>query len=185
MQAFLKFGRKLAKGVALLGAVITALMMFLTVADVIGRRFFNAPVTGAFELTKIMLVFLVSFGLAHAQAEGENIGINILFDKFPKMLRLILEVLINIVSIGMFTVVFLNVFKYAERVARSNQITSVLRLPMAPWIYISAIGVGFLVLALVFDLVRNSYNLKEYIRMKANGETPDTADEKGAMPSEP
>ncbi|HPJ03529.1 MAG TPA: TRAP transporter small permease [Candidatus Limiplasma sp.] len=182
MQAFIKFGKKLAKSVAYIGAVITALMMFLTVADVLGRRFFNAPIPGAFELTKIGLVMLVMFGLAHAQAEGENIGIEILFDKFPKMFKKILEVLINIISIGLFVVVFLNVFKYAERVARSNQITSVLRIPLAPWIYVSAIGVGFLILLLVFELVRNSYNLKEYIRMKASGELPDAADEKGAMP---
>lgn len=182
MQAFLAYSRKIAKSVSLVGAVITALMMFLTVADVIGRRFFHAPVPGTFELTQNALVLLVSFGLAHAQAEGENIGINIFFDKFPKLLQWIVEVLTNIVSIGLFIIVFLNVFKYAERVARSNQITSVLRLPLAPWIYISAIGVGFLVLALCVDLIRNSYGLSEYIKGKKAAKK---SAEKGAMTNEP
>ncbi len=181
MQTFLGIGKKLSKAVAYIGAVITAVMMLITVADVFGRRFFNAPVTGAFELVKFSLVMLVSFGLAHAQSEGENIGINILFDKFNKAVQLILEVIINMMSIGLFTVVFLNVFKYAERVSRSNQITSVLRIPLSPWIYVSAIGVGFLIIALCFDLIRNSYNAVQYFKDKASGKTLAAADEKGVI----
>lgn len=160
MQTVKKAIKMFSKSIAYIGAIITALMMFLTVADVLGRRFLNMPIPGVFELTKFGLVLTVSFGLAYAQIEGENLGITVLFDKFPKMVKKVLDVIITIVSIGLFSIVFVNTLKYAARVSNANQITSVLRLPVHPWIYVSAIGIAILVLALIGDLINNIQNFK-------------------------
>jgi len=160
MQTIKKAIQFLAKSIAFIGAIITALMMFLTVADVLGRRFFHMPIPGTFELTRFGLVLIVSFGLAYAQIEGENIGITILYDKFPNSVKRVLNLIISLGSIGLFSIVLVNTLKYAARISNANQITSVLRLPVHPWIYISAIGVGVLILALIWDLLNNVLNFK-------------------------
>ena len=160
MQTINRAIHVLSKSIAKIGAIITALMMFLTVADVLGRRFLHMPIPGTFELTRFGLVLIVSFGLAYAQIEGENIGINILYDKFPGIVKKVLDLIISLGSIGLFSLVFINTLKYAARISNSNQITSVLRLPVHPWIYISAIGVGVLILALIWDLINNVLKFK-------------------------
>lgn len=143
-----------------IGAIVTALMMFLTVVDVVGRRFFHSPVPGTFELTRISLVVVVFAGLGLAQAEGENIGIGILYDRFPKVLRNIIDLLTAMISIVLFSIIFLHTINYAKRIAAANQVTSVLRLPVHPWIILSAIGVGVLILALIWDLIVSVLNFK-------------------------
>ncbi len=158
MQTINKAIHVLSKSIAKIGAIITALMMFLTVADVFGRRFLDMPIPGTFELTRFGLVFIVFFGLAYAQIEGENIGINILYDRFPSIVRKILDLIITLGSIALFSLVFINTLKYAARISNSHQITSVLRLPVHPWIYISAIGIGVLILVLIWDLLNNVLN---------------------------
>ena len=160
----LKKVKSVVKGVvnfsAFLSALVVVFMMFLTVADVVGRRFFNSPVAGTFELTRISLVIIVFTGLGLAHFDGENIGISILFDKFNKKLQKILDVIISIISIGLFWLVIINTFKYAKRIANANLVTSVLRLPMYPWIYISAFGVAILILALIWSLIESIQSFK-------------------------
>lgn len=147
-------------GAAYVGATVTAFMMFLTVFDVVGRRFFDSPIPGAFELTRISLVLVVFSSLGLAQIEGENIGITVLYEKFSKGFRNILDLLIAVLSIGLFYVIFSNTVKYSIRIAGSKQVTSVLRLPVYPWIALSAVGVGVLIIALLWDLIRSVQNFK-------------------------
>ncbi len=164
MQRINKAIQVFAKNIAFIGAIITAAMMFLTVADVLGRRFLHMPIPGTFELTRFGLVLIVSFGLAYAQIEGENIGITILYERFPSIVKKVLDIIIALGSIGLFCIVFINTLKYAARISNADQITSVLRLPVHPWIYISAIGVGVLILALILDLLNNVLNFKGEIK---------------------
>jgi TRAP-type C4-dicarboxylate transport system permease small subunit len=161
MQTITKIVRKLSVFLAAIGGIITAIMMFLTVGDVLGRRFLHMPIPGTFEITKIGLVFIVTLGLAYAEIEGENLGISILYDKFPRIVRHVLRVLTYLVSTVLFSLVFYNTVLYAARVAANKQITSVLRLPVAPWIYISAIGVGALALILLYELIDSVINFNK------------------------
>ena len=160
----LKKVKKVIRGIStvfgMLSAIIIALMMFLTVADVFGRRFLNSPVTGAFEVTRIFLVIAVFAGLGLAQMDGENLGITLLYDKLNRKLQSILDFVISIISIGLFYIIFTNTIKYANRIAASNQVTSVLRLPVHPWIIIGAVGVAVLILALIWDVIESVLKFK-------------------------
>ncbi|HET9709714.1 MAG TPA: TRAP transporter small permease [Gemmatimonadales bacterium] len=65
-----------------LGAVAAALMfcmMLLTCVDVVGRYFFNKPVTGGFELTEMLLAALIFAGLPLVTLRGDHITVD-LFD---------------------------------------------------------------------------------------------------------
>lgn len=65
-----------------LGAVAAALMfcmMLLTCVDVVGRYFFNRPVTGGFEMTEMLLAALIFAGLPLVTLRGDHITVD-LFD---------------------------------------------------------------------------------------------------------
>ncbi len=79
---------KLAKVPLYVGSITALLMVFLTVGDVIGRYFFNAPIDGATELTRLGMAVVIFTALPVISARGEHICVD-LFDSFysPKIAR--------------------------------------------------------------------------------------------------
>ncbi|NRA86388.1 MAG: TRAP transporter small permease [Rhizobiales bacterium] len=71
------------------GSLTALAMVFLTVGDVIGRYFFNAPIDGATELTRLGMAVVIFTALPVISAKGEHICVD-LFDSFysPKMARI-------------------------------------------------------------------------------------------------
>jgi TRAP-type mannitol/chloroaromatic compound transport system permease small subunit len=69
-----------------LGAGISAfLMMFLIFADIIGRKFFNRPVEGAYEITESLLTFIIYLGVAYTQFEKGHVRVTLFTDRLkPK-----------------------------------------------------------------------------------------------------
>lgn len=145
---------------AKIGMLAVFILLVLTVGDVIGRFVFNKPIPGTFELTKIIFALSAFFSFPVSQYKGENLGITLIYDKMPLRLRGILDFLSSVISICMFSVAFLQTLRYAARMKAANSITSVLRWPMHPWIYIAAIGLLILVIALLWDFIVSIKELK-------------------------
>ena len=61
-------------------------MMVITVLDVVGRYLFQRPLTGALEVTEILLVLTVFSGLALAALKRTHIEIDVLERWFPAAL---------------------------------------------------------------------------------------------------
>lgn len=86
-SAFLNKVRGFSKGLSYIGNTAIALMMLLTTVDVIGRYFFNAPVLGAYEITEYLMLIMVFSFLAFAQSQKAHISVDIVFDRFPPLVR--------------------------------------------------------------------------------------------------
>jgi TRAP-type C4-dicarboxylate transport system permease small subunit len=136
------------------------LLLVMTVGDVLGRFFFNHPIPGTFELTKLFLALTVFFSLPISQYMGENLGITIIYDRLPRRGKGVLDFIGAVISIVIFSVAFSQILKYAARMKAANTITSVLRLPLYPWIYLASIGILILVIALLRDLMVSINELK-------------------------
>ena len=145
---------------AKIGMLAIFILLVLTVGDVAGRFIFNKPIAGTFEVTKILFALSVFFSFPVAQFRGENLGITLLYDKFPIRVKGILDFISALISMAMFSVAFWQTLKYAARMKAAGSITSVLRWPMFPWIYIASIGLLILVVALVWDFVVSIKELK-------------------------
>lgn len=154
MQILKTIARIFSTVAARLGMLAIFLLLVMTVGDVLGRYIFNHPIPGTFELTKIFFAISVFFSFSVSQYNGENLGITLLYDKFPLLVRGILDLFSSIISIAMFVVAFLGMLKYASRMEVAHTVTSVLRLPMHPWIYVASAGLIFLVITLIWDLAK-------------------------------
>jgi TRAP-type C4-dicarboxylate transport system permease small subunit len=55
------------------GGLALALLMTVTVLDVVGRYWLNAPLTGALDLSSIMLVLIVACAIAYAGRSGAHV----------------------------------------------------------------------------------------------------------------
>ena len=77
--SFIKKIKKLHSGVdaafAFFSAALILLMTILGTADVMGRRFFNSPLPGVYELMRFMMGGIAFFTFAYVQLKREHISV--------------------------------------------------------------------------------------------------------------
>ena len=72
-------------------------MMVITVTDVVARRGFHEHVKGSYEYVALLFVFIIFFGLAHAQRQDAHITIGVLYGRLsPKARRIVEAVTLSI-----------------------------------------------------------------------------------------
>ena len=120
------------------GAVLFAMMM-LTAVDVVGRYIFNRPVTGAFEVTEMMLAALIYCGLPLVSQRREHIVIDTFDYLMSRGVKRSLDMAAEVLcSAALFGLAWL-VFGRAGRVAQYGDTTTVLKIPLAPVAYLMAV----------------------------------------------
>lgn len=138
---------------------LTLLMMLITVVDVGGRYFFNSPIPGVFELTRFGLGAIVCTALGYSQINKVHIAIDILVSKFPLAWRNLAEFINYLLAFIAFAIGCWQMFVYTGRLYTSAQVTSVLGVPIYPFVLISAIGLVFFTLVLLWDLIKATARL--------------------------
>ena len=136
----------------MIAMLLTLLMVFVTVADVLGRLFFT-QISGVFELTRLALGVIVFTSLGWSQINKVHIAINLLVSRLPLFWQNLIDVFNYLLASITFSLAFWQMLKYAERLSNVNQVTAVLGIPLHPWVFISAVGVFFFVLVLIWDLI--------------------------------
>ena len=71
----------LSRSINGVGVILLLAIMFLLVAEVILRRFFNRPFTGTFELVQFMLVTIVYLGTAYTATKKWPIAVVMVVSK--------------------------------------------------------------------------------------------------------
>lgn len=92
----------LLAGLNLLGAFWVVLLMVLITADVVGRAFFNAPLTGVPEIVKISVVGLVWAMMAHTLKIDAHLRSKILLNRMSFKARRVVEMLACVLGAVMF-----------------------------------------------------------------------------------
>lgn len=132
--------------------LFTVLMMFVTVADVLGR-YFVQPIPGVFELTRFSLAVIVFTSLGWSQLHKVHIAIDLFVSRFPVLWQNRIDVFNYIVVSITFIISFWQMLTYTIRLFNYSVVTTVLRVPIYPWVLISAVGVLLLALVLLCDLI--------------------------------
>lgn len=70
------------------GGVLVVLMMLAITVDVVGRRYFNSPLSGTYEtVERFLMVGVVWFCLPAVQRAGGNVRVGIVVDRLPARTR--------------------------------------------------------------------------------------------------
>ena len=138
----MKLVHLLQKLLGLVAALVLFLMMSITAVDVIGRYFFNKPVTGGFELTEMGLALLIYCALPLVSARREHIIIDTLDPLMGRTLKNLLNRFSDLVCCVSFAGLGYLLLRRADRVAEYGDTTSVLLLPLAPVVYTMSVAIG-------------------------------------------
>lgn len=124
---------------AALGGLLLTAMMGLTVADVIGRYLFNAPIKGAAEMTEVLLCATIFLGLGAVSLSDDHVVVDLVTDRLPDAIQPYRKFAIGLFSAVVLFVVAWRVWIYAGQIGGYGGTTTNLGIPIAPLGYFCAI----------------------------------------------
>jgi TRAP-type C4-dicarboxylate transport system permease small subunit len=81
---YIRRANSFASFVGLIGALVMSGLMLLTVADVVLRYVFNAPILGSYELTEMAMVVMAFLAIPYAAAKRVNVRVDLVVGALPK-----------------------------------------------------------------------------------------------------
>jgi TRAP-type C4-dicarboxylate transport system permease small subunit len=149
LERFQNAVRKTSYGLCFIGMFFAIPLMLLTVADVVGRSFFNKPIPGTFELSEYMLAVIVLLGAAYTQQVKGHVGVDFLTRRLPATAQAALQALTT--AAGMVIIAVLVWQGFLEGV-HERAVSDQLRVPQWPFKLLVAVGGLVLWLELLVDL---------------------------------
>jgi TRAP-type C4-dicarboxylate transport system permease small subunit len=147
------YGR-LLHALGLTAAVATLSIMVLVVANIIGRYLFNAPITGAFEVTESLLVITTMLGLALTQYHGGHIRVTILTRRLPSSAAWMAKICSLVIATGFFTWCSYASWKFAyESYSFDEQEWGSITFPLYPVKFAVFFGIVLLTVQFLLDLL--------------------------------
>ena len=79
-----------------LGIICLSIMTIMIVYQVVARYVFNSPSAISEAMAQFLFVWMIMFGSAYVYGTQEHLTIDILKDKFPPRMNMIVEIITNI-----------------------------------------------------------------------------------------
>ncbi|GAA2095606.1 MULTISPECIES: TRAP transporter small permease [Brevibacterium] len=83
MKALDTFSRRLSRTFAVIASLTIALIMLLTVADVVRRSLTGRSIPGTTEFSEVFLVAAAFLGLAYAMRTGAHVAVDLVIERMP------------------------------------------------------------------------------------------------------
>lgn len=181
--------RRLMQALHIASCLVLMSLMMLTVADVAGRYLFNRPITGTYELTGLFAALAVFLGFGFAHMAREHITIDLVYSAVGPGMRRALDVFATVVTVGAAVVLAWGLRHYAGRMDAGGYTTSVLKVPIGPFVWGAVLGTAAYGIAAAGDLVQFARSLAGRSPEKGPadgvGPAPAVPDEGGQLTRDP
>ncbi|WP_019153063.1 TRAP transporter small permease [Robertmurraya massiliosenegalensis] len=137
-----------------ISSILLFFLMFLTTADVIGRYFFNKPITGTYELTGLIVAIMIFFSLGSAQIKRDHIEIDFLTNKMPLKMQQILFVISSFVLTVLLLLTTWQLYEYTMRIWAGNETSGDLGLPLYIFSILAMVGAFCFMLTYLLDTLK-------------------------------
>lgn len=132
-----------------LSAAGMVIMMLPTVADVVFRLFFNAPIRGRIEFTGLVMAFVIYLGVPYAQAQKAHVGVTFFTDRIPSQVKKYFELFVYLFSVVILGfVIYATTNKAIDSVRVGEYFYGSTRFPL--WPSRILVAFGFILLSLQF-----------------------------------
>ena len=123
--------------VGLGAALILFSLVLITCVDVVGRYIFDAPLTGAFEMTEILLAALVFLALPLTTERREHVEVDLL-NVLGAGINRILSAFAGLFSAALLATFTWRLASHAWKAAEDGSVTNALEIPLAPFGFLAA-----------------------------------------------
>lgn len=133
----------------LAGILLVFAMLLIVVNGFI--RIFTAPFGATVEVVGWSAAILTVFSLGATQISKGHVGIDILTQKFPKIVQRILDIIFTIIAIAFFCLTAYQLVQYGTSL--KGTLSSTFRIEFYPLVYVLAFGFISLITTLIVDLL--------------------------------
>lgn len=141
-------------GLAALGAVAIAVIMALTVTDVIRRTLTDKAIQGVIEAAPLLLLAATALGLGYAEQTRVHVRTSMVTSRIPRAARLVLRSLGSIVSIAVLGwIAWESLIRAIDAVSNSDVTPGFVAFPTWPALVLVPVGFGLFALHVVLRLV--------------------------------
>lgn len=119
----------------IVSACVLMTMMFLTFADVIGRKLVGSSIPGVVEVTELLMLALIFFALPLTSLAGQHIVFDLLDKVFSGLTQRWLHAIANLITASALAAGAWLVWIRAGRTIEQGDITSSLGIPLGPFYY--------------------------------------------------
>ena len=151
-----------------------AVLAVMTVADVVRRFLFGLTMNGVTEYSQMLLIISMT-AMAYALVEVRFIAVNVLVERFPKVVNLTIEVFMGLVSLAFFVLVGLQMIGQIDSSILFGESYFMIGVPK--WPMYAALGASFLActLATIVYVFERIINYKDRSEKTVFDDNPDLA----------
>lgn len=142
----------LSRWMGYVSSVLVVVLMLDVVADVCGRYFFDAPITGASELATLMMSIIIFSALAWATLAGKQIKVDLLMDRFPPRVQAIVNSITLLLALGLYGIITWRSVLEAQEV---HDVSSYLRVSHTPFYWIMTVGFAVFCISIIVLVIKN------------------------------
>jgi TRAP-type C4-dicarboxylate transport system permease small subunit len=143
----------LSRAFMLVGGVALLLLVLLATGNV-ALRLFRLPFAGTYEIVSFLGALVTAGALAHTQRKKDHIVVDIISEKFPGLLKKLLNGVNYLLTALLFGVAAWQLYVWAEKIRSAGELSETLQIKFHPFIYGVAAGFGLLALVIILDLLK-------------------------------
>ena len=153
MQRFFVVLTKVSGLLSHIAGLALTFMMFLTVADVLGRAT-GHPVQGTYEVVGLTLAVVVGFGMPKVSLDKAHVFMEFIVERFGPAGRKMMNTFTRTLSFTIFLLIGYNLLTQGVEFRTAGEVSSILRIPFFPVPFAEGICCFILCLVFVGDIVR-------------------------------
>lgn len=152
-----RFLNRLSHVLAGFACLVLIVVMLVTFADVVGRYFFNAPVTFAVELIQLCMGLLVLFGLAITTLQRGHIAVDLLDSIVPVPIAKLFASIAALSGVIFIALIAWRLWDRAANFMGDGLATDVLFLPVWPVVGLMAFAASVAAFVALVQMIRPSF----------------------------
>ncbi len=139
-----KLNDYLNKILLILGGIAVMGLMLLATGNVV-LRIFGMPYRGAYEIVSFLGAVVIAFALGFTQKTKSNIVVDILTEKFPEEIQIVIDKIADLIIMLFFGIACWQVYVWGMKILESKEVSETLKIPFHPFVF--AVSLGFAVLS--------------------------------------
>jgi TRAP-type C4-dicarboxylate transport system permease small subunit len=144
------------KILVILGGIAVLALMVLATGNVV-LRMFSMPYRGAYEIVSFLGAVVIAFALGFTQKRKGNIVVDILTDKFPKNVQIVIDKIADLVIMIFFGLACWQIFVWGIKIVESREVSETLKIPFHPFVFAVAIGFAMLSFTAFVDFLKKLF----------------------------
>lgn len=153
--------RRIENVISVIGMVMLMALMLLGASDVVGRYVFNHPITGAVEISEVLMGMVVFLAWGYTMARREHISVDILFNHYPPRVQTIASFVMLLLTLVLFSLIVWQAGTKAMLDWEQGRLLKMIPIPVAPFKLLVPFGAFFLCLECIIQMIQLVPKMKE------------------------